>query len=112
MGQQARFVGEIFGDEDILINGRLEGNVRINHGVTVGPNGDVIGELHAKSVVVAGRVEGKILAQERAELLPSAAVKGSVQAPKVVIAEGARLEGSVAMSAPEARAPGASEKPS
>ncbi len=43
-------------------------------------------------------MDGQIVAQERAELLASAEVKGSVQAPKVVIAEGARLEGSVAMT--------------
>ena len=35
---------------------------------------------------------------ERAELLASASVQGNVNAPKVVIAEGAQLQGNVAMS--------------
>lgn len=66
--------------------------------MTIGPEGDVEGEIHARQVVVGGRVKGDVHAAERAELTSSGAVEGSVHAPKVVIAEGARLEGSVAMS--------------
>jgi cytoskeletal protein CcmA (bactofilin family) len=73
--------------------------------VTVGSDGDVEGEIHARQVVVGGRVRGDVRASERAELTSSGAVEGSVQAPKVVIAEGARLEGSVAMSPGENPAP-------
>ena len=107
-----RFVGELFGDEDVLINGRLEGKIRLDRNVTIGPTGDVEGDVLGKSVVVAGKVHGQILAQERAELLASAMVRGSVQAPKVVIAEGAELQGNVAMSAPGGHTPSASEEPS
>lgn len=91
-------MGEIFGDEDLLINGRFEGKVQVERNVTIGVTGDVLGDLLAKSIVVAGKVEGQVLARERAELLASATVKGTVHAPKVVIAEGAQLQGSVGMS--------------
>jgi cytoskeletal protein CcmA (bactofilin family) len=99
IGPKARFVGELEGDEDILIQGRLEGNARVDRKVTVAPSGEVRGDLHARSVIVGGRVFGQIRAEERAELLASASVEGNVHAPKVVIAEGAQLQGSVAMSA-------------
>jgi len=112
LGAQSRFVGEIFGDEDLLINGRLEGKVQIERNVTVGTTGDVLGDLTAKSIVVAGKVEGQVLARERAELLASATVKGTVQAPKVVIAEGAQLQGSVGMSPGSSPSRGASESTS
>ena len=111
LGPKSRFVGEVFGDEEILINGRFEGKIRVDRSVTVGPSGDVVGDILAKSVVVAGKVDGQILAEVRAELLASAVVKGSVHAPKVVIAEGAQLQGSVAMSRADAAA-AASETPS
>lgn len=109
IGPHAVFVGEISGEEDVLIEGRLEGKIRTDKKVTVGGTGDIQGDVLARSVVVAGRVEGQIQAQERAELLASAEVKGSVQAPKVVIAEGAKLQGSVAMSPPSAAVERASE---
>jgi len=98
IGPKARFVGDLSGDEDIVVAGRLEGNVRVSRRVTVSASGEVKGDVHAKSVVVGGRVHGQIRADERAELLASASVQGNVNAPKVVIAEGAQLQGSVAMS--------------
>ena len=104
IGPNARFVGEIEGDEDIVIQGRLEGNAKVERKITVAPSGEVRGDVQGRSVVVGGRVYGQIRAEERAELLASASVEGNVYAPKVVIAEGAQLQGSVAMSAAPAGA--------
>jgi cytoskeletal protein CcmA (bactofilin family) len=91
-------VGEISGEEDVVILGRLEGTVRVGGRATVGPGGEVEGDLHARAVLVQGRVHGQIFGGERAELAATAVVEGSVEAPKIIIAEGARLEGSVAMA--------------
>jgi cytoskeletal protein CcmA (bactofilin family) len=88
IGAKARVVGEITGDEDVLIQGRFEGNIKVGRRVTVAPSGEVKGDIHGRSVVVGGRVHGQIRADERAELAASAAVQGNVNAPKVVIAEG------------------------
>lgn len=98
LGAGTRFVGELSGDEDIVVNGRFHGTLRVDRRVTIGPEGEVEGEIHARQVVVGGRLKGDVHASERAELTSSGAVEGSVHAPKVIIAEGARLEGSVAMS--------------
>lgn len=100
VGPKARFVGELSGDEDILIQGRLEGNIRAQRRVTVAPSGEVEGDVAGQSVVVGGKVRGQIRAAERAELAASAMVQGNVHAPKVIIAEGAQLQGNVAMSTP------------
>lgn len=102
IGPKSRFVGEISGDEDILVQGRVEGNVTVQRRVTVAPAGEIKGDVHARSVVVGGRVQGEIRADEKAELQASASVQGNVNAPKVVIAEGAQLQGNVAMSTPAA----------
>lgn len=99
LGSGARFVGDLSGDEDIVVNGHFEGRIRVDRSmVTVGTGGQLDGDIAARSVVVGGKVRGQITANEKAELLESAIVEGSVQAPKVVIAEGAQLEGNVAMS--------------
>ncbi len=97
MGPGARFVGEITGEEDVVVLGRLEGTVRVGGRATVGPSGEVEGDIHSRAVLIQGRVHGQIVGSERAELAATAVVEGSVEAPKIVIAEGARLEGSVAM---------------
>jgi cytoskeletal protein CcmA (bactofilin family) len=98
VGARARIVGDISGDEDIAIHGRVEGNVDVPRRVVVAQGGEMKGDIHARSVVVGGRVQGQVRADERAELLASASVQGNVSAPKVVIAEGAQLQGNVAMA--------------
>jgi cytoskeletal protein CcmA (bactofilin family) len=94
-------VGEISGEQDIVVLGRLEGAVRVGGRATVGPGGEVEGDVQARAVLVQGRVHGQILGGERAELTATAVVEGSVEAPKVIIAEGARLDGRVAMGSRE-----------
>jgi len=98
IGARAKFVGEISGDEDVAVHGWFEGTIDVPRRVLVAQGGDVKGDIHARSVVVGGRVQGQVRAEERAELLASASVQGDVRAPKVIIAEGAQLQGSVAMS--------------
>jgi cytoskeletal protein CcmA (bactofilin family) len=110
IGPKARFVGELEGEEDIVIQGRLEGNAKVDRRVTIAPSGEVRGDVHARSVIVGGRVYGQIRAEERAELLATGSVEGDVYAPKVVIAEGAQLQGSVAMSSAPASAAAPAQK--
>ena len=102
IGSGSRVVGDLISDEEVLLEGQIEGKVRGERSVTVAAGGEVQGDLAARSVVVGGRVRGHIIAAERAELTSTAVVHGSVQAPKIIIAEGAHLQGNVAMSAEDA----------
>lgn len=105
---KSRFVGELSGEDDLVVQGRFEGNIRVSRSVTIAGSGELEGDVQAKSVTIAGKVHGHVRADERAELLASASVQGNVHAPRVIIAEGAQLQGSVAMSA--APAPAAQPK--
>ena len=109
IGPRARFIGEMSGDDDVLLQGRFEGNIRAARTVTVAASGELKGDVSAKFVVVGGRVHGQIRAEEKAELLASCSVQGNVSAPKVVIAEGAQLQGNVTMSATGPPVPGIEE---
>ena len=61
--------------------------------------------MEGKNVVVGGKVRGQVSAGERAELTGTAVVEGGVEAPKIIIAEGAVLQGKVAMSSPASPRP-------
>ena len=110
IGAGAHFVGDLSSEEDVVIQGRLEGKIVVGGNVRVEAGGEVEGDIEARGVLVAGNVQGEIRAAERAELAPTAVVEGGVQAPKIVIAEGARLTGSVAMAAGVSKAPKKSEE--
>jgi cytoskeletal protein CcmA (bactofilin family) len=99
IGPGARIVGDLSAEEDVMIAGRFEGKIHVGQDVRVIAGGEVEGEIEARSVVVSGSLRGEVVASQRAELTSSAVVEGSVRAPKIIIAEGAQLEGRVAMTA-------------
>jgi cytoskeletal protein CcmA (bactofilin family) len=105
IGSKVKLVGDLSGDEDILINGRVEGKIRVDRKVVVAAGAEVEGDVQAKSVIVGGRVHGQVLASERAELLASGRVQGNVHAPRIVMAEGAQIQGRVVMPTDAATRP-------
>src|ERR1035441_7721381 len=98
IGPENRFQGELLGDEDVLVEGRLEGRVKISKAFGGGPRGVVRAEVAAGTVAIAGRVVGNVSADERVELLPTGILEGNIKAPRIVIGEGARFTGRIDMS--------------
>ena len=97
IGSRVKIVGDLSGDEDVLVNGRLEGKIRVDRKVVVSAGAEVEGDVQAKSVIIGGKVHGQVMASERAELLPSGRVQGNVHSPRIVMAEGAQIQGRVVM---------------
>ena len=112
MGQSIVFKGEMSGDEDLEIEGQVEGIVNLaNHQLTIGANGRLRAEVHAKAIVVVGQVTGNLTATERIEIQATGVVQGDICAPRLNVQEGAVLNGSIDMSASgtgEARKPATS----
>jgi cytoskeletal protein CcmA (bactofilin family) len=98
VGPKIQFQGELLGDEDVLVEGRLEGRVKISKAFRVGLHGVVLAEVAAATVTIAGRVVGNVSAVERVEVLPTGILEGNIQAPRIVIGEGARFTGRIDMS--------------
>jgi cytoskeletal protein CcmA (bactofilin family) len=105
IGKSISIKGDLTGNEDIVIEGKVEGKVDLPNGqLTIGSNGTVQGEVHAKAVVVVGRVTGNVDGSERVEIQGSGTIEGDVQAPRLVVAEGAVLNGAIQMTKKEAGA--------
>jgi cytoskeletal protein CcmA (bactofilin family) len=98
IGAKTVIKGEITGDEDVLIEGRVEGQVRISRDVRVGASGVVKATIEAASVVVSGEVIGDCSAVSRVEIQASGKLTGNIRAPKIVISEGAMFKGNSDMS--------------
>ena len=91
--------GEITGDEDVVVDGNVEGQIRITRDLRVGANGVVKATVEAQSVIVAGEIIGDCLASSRVEIQATGKLTGNIRAPKIVIAEGAMFRGNSDMSA-------------
>jgi cytoskeletal protein CcmA (bactofilin family) len=98
IGRSITIKGEVKGDEDLLIQGRIDGSVTLKeHAVTVGPEGEVKADIGARVITVEGKVEGNLSAQEQVILRNSSRVQGNISAPRVVLEDGARFRGGVDM---------------
>jgi cytoskeletal protein CcmA (bactofilin family) len=98
IGQSLLITGELTGDEDVAVAGRVHGPISVRNGsVTIRETGRLRGDVRAARVVVQGTVEGNITASERIELQASANVAGSLSANHVVLADGATFHGGIDM---------------
>ncbi|HEY7774707.1 MAG TPA: polymer-forming cytoskeletal protein [Marinagarivorans sp.] len=98
IGSKINFKGELSGDEDLLIQGKVEGTVTLKgHKLTVGKLGYVKANLQAKNIIVDGTVEGDIVADEHIAINASSVVKGNIIAERVTLEDGAKFRGSIDM---------------
>ena len=98
IGPSITINGDVSGDEDLVIQGRIEGKVHLaQHNVTIGPEGRVKADVHGRTVVVEGEVEGNLRGQEQIILRHTAKVEGSIAAPRVSLEDGASFRGGIEM---------------
>src|SRR5258708_28174973 len=96
IGKSVIIRGELSGNEDLYIDGDVEGTVTLPESrLTVGPNARVRADLSAREVVIFGHLTGNVQATGRVELRQSALVKGDILAGRLSIEESAILTGRV-----------------
>ena len=93
----SRVEGLLSGPTELLIEGEVQGEIRVESAVMIGTEGVVRGPISAQVVRVGGRVIGDVQAVDRVEVAPSGSLDGDISAPRVVIAEGAFFKGRIDM---------------
>jgi len=111
LSSDVKIVGSIEFENELFIDGKLEGEIRSEGSLTVGENAQISGNIYTKSVTVLGKVSGNITVQERCELKSRAQLMGDLKAARLTIEEGAIFEGksevnpNKTFSAPKAELP-------
>lgn len=92
-----RVKGQISGNEDLLVDGRVEGPISVGeHRLTVGQNGHVTGGLAGREIIISGKVDGnQAVVGESIEIKKDASMIGNVTTRRIVIDDGARFKGSI-----------------
>lgn len=97
LGATLRFKGDLVADEDLVIQGQVEGSILHTRSLTIGAQGRVLGDIRARRIIVEGSVDGNLYALESVSLRSGASVRGDVFAASVSIDNGARLTGRIDM---------------
>lgn len=93
-------VGRLHGQEDIRVQGTVEGFLRLDATLYVDPEGVLLAEVYARDVVVSGTIVGNVTADHAVVLTATARVVGDLCAPRISVAPGAAFRGSVATETP------------
>ncbi len=100
IGKDAVVKGELTSQNDMLIEGRVEGKIRGARRVVIGESGNVHAQVHARIVSVHGEVHGDCEASKKIEISATGKVFGNISAETIVVAEGATFRGSSRMTKP------------
>lgn len=112
IGKSITIKGDLSGNEDLEIDGNVDGRIDLpNNQLTIGAEGRVKAEVHAKAVVVIGHVTGNVSAADRIQVEATGVVDGDVKAPRLVIQEGAMLNGAVEMGSGTSKGQGSAPAP-
>jgi cytoskeletal protein CcmA (bactofilin family) len=98
IGPTLVFKGELSADEDLVIEGTIEGTIAHHKkNLTIGAKGRVKADIHASSVLVEGQLDGDIHSDGLVSLAKGATVNGNINCARLVLQDGSRFNGKVVM---------------
>ncbi len=97
LGPTLKFKGDLTADEDLLIQGEVEGSIKHSSSLTIGEGGRVKADVSAEYIAVEGRVEGDLRGSKCVKVRVSAKIDGNIVSPNVSLVEGAKFNGKIDM---------------
>jgi cytoskeletal protein CcmA (bactofilin family) len=92
--------GSVKFTNDLVIDGKIEGNISSDGNLTIGENARIKAEISTATIIVYGKVHGNLTASERVELKASAEVVGDIKAKTLSIEAGAIFVGKSTVGTP------------
>ncbi len=112
IGSSITVKGEIAGDEDLMVQGQVEGRIELRqHNVTVGKNGRVKADIFGKIISIEGEVRGNVFGEEKIVIRSTGVLHGNITAPRVTLEDGSKFKGSIDMDAKEQEKPAKVSEP-
>lgn len=93
-----KIVGNLSGEGDLILCGRIEGEGNINGSLTIAAGSHWQGSIRATDIILAGSVEGDVTAEQSVEIAETAHVIGSLCARSIAVAPGAIIEGDLTIT--------------
>lgn len=93
-----KIIGEVSSDEELQVEGELEGQLTLKNKLTIGPSSKVNANIKAQEVVIFGTVKGNVEAENRISLRSGASIVGDIKTAGIVIEDGAYFKGGIDIS--------------
>ena len=93
LSKEVKIEGDIQGNENLQIEGKLKGSVKLTGDIYIGPTGIVEADIEAENVVIQGEIHGNVTARKQLQIQSSGKLLGDCTAQSIDIKEGALFEG-------------------
>jgi len=97
-GQSMKIIGEVTSDEELYLDGDLDGQLHLRNRLTIGPNSKVNANIKATEIVVFGTIKGNVESESRVSLRTGASIVGDIKTAGIVIEDGAYFKGGIDIS--------------
>ena len=96
LGSSLHVKGEISGNEDLYIDGTVEGLVYLDEQkLTIGATAKLTADIVADEVIVYGSVKGNVRGKGKIEIKKDGSVIGDLTTAQIIIEDGAYFKGSI-----------------
>lgn len=89
--------GNLEGNEDLTVEGRVEGKLSLTRDLFIEPSGVVKADINVQNVFISGVLVGNINATEKVEIAADGRMVGDINSPRVLIHDGASFRGRIEM---------------
>jgi cytoskeletal protein CcmA (bactofilin family) len=98
LGGGMTVTGDVTGEGELRIEGRVEGSVTTTGRVVVNADGEVAGGIEAQEVVASGKVSGTISARGGVRLRKGCQIEADIEAATIEIEDGGVVNGRITMT--------------
>jgi cytoskeletal protein CcmA (bactofilin family) len=98
LGASVKIIGDVSSDEELYLDGDLEGKLELRNRLTIGPNSKVKANIKAQEVIVFGTIKGNVESESRVFLRTGASIVGDIKTAGIVIEDGAYFKGGIDIS--------------
>jgi cytoskeletal protein CcmA (bactofilin family) len=102
IGESILINGNLSGDEDLTVLGRVEGQINLTKTLNIEESGIVKANISVRNAIISGVMVGNIVASDSVEITEVGRMVGDIKAPRVIIVDGARYRGTIDMGDLEA----------
>ncbi len=98
--------GEITSEEDLQIDGKVEGNISLRgNRLTIGRGAQLNSEINAREIIVYGSASGNLRARDRVEIKKDGQVIGDITTARISVEDGAYFKGRIEIERSQASSP-------
>jgi cytoskeletal protein CcmA (bactofilin family) len=97
IGSNTVVSGNLEGDEDLTVEGRVEGSINLSKTLSIEVGGVVRANINVRNAVISGVLVGNVEAQESVHLTEQGRVVGDIVAPRVILVDGSSFRGNIDM---------------